>query len=70
MALAGSCSTVVSPPQCESSLKGFLTFAGMAGENFAAWEGSKGLSLAASCWLLCSVGHLCSRDVFAAQEFV
>lgn len=54
----------------QSGLKDLLTFTGMAGENFAVWEGSKGLSLAASCWLFCGFGHLCSRDVLAAQEFV
>lgn len=26
--------------------------------------------LPASCWLLCSVGYLCSRDALAAQEFI
>lgn len=69
VALAGSCSAVVSLPKCESGLKDLLTFAGMAGENFTAWEGGKGLSLAASSWLLRGIVHLCSRDAVAAQEF-
>lgn len=69
VALAGSCSAVVSLPKCESGLKDSLTFAGMAGENFTAWEGGKGLSLAASSWLLCGIVQLCSRDAVAAQEF-
>jgi len=67
--LAGSCLTVVGLPNA-SQASDLVAFAGIAGDNFAAWEGSKGLSLAASCWLLCSIDNLCSRDALAAWELV
>ena len=67
-AFAGPCLTVGLSKASQAS--DLVAFAGTAGDDFAAQEGSKGLSLAASCWLLCSIDGLCSRDALAAWELV
>lgn len=62
MALVGPCSTVLSLPHVSQGLKDLFAFAGMAGENFAAWEGNEGQCLAASCWLLCGL-VICAAEM-------